>query len=496
MADDADHFAGAIAYPPVPEAGEREVPRLARERVSRWHAPSRPRARQTDPGPLQGKLALAVIVVLTLLIVADAAAGPSVLVSRSLYTFPDWEAGPLHYITRRVILDPHTLDAVFSGLLAAMVVAYLVVLRAVRSLSMRTIVGIVIALHAILLLSPPLELTDVFNYLGYSRLGAIHHLNPYAYGINHESFDPIYLFTSWHNLRSPYGELFTALSYLLAPLPLAVSYWLLKSVTVILSLATIALVAVCARRLGRDPRYAVAFVALNPIFLIYAVGGFHNDFFMLVPSMGAIALVLSGRDRSAGASLAVAVAAKFTAILLGPFLLVLVAQRVRCVRLIGGAALAAVPLIAGSLLLFGISLPNLAQQSTLLTDSSIPNLVTWLTGLGGASPVVLKVAEGSVVLVVLWQLQRRRSWLLGAGWSTFALILSMSWLVPWYVVWLLPLAALATSVALRRATLVLTIFLLLVFAPVTPGFLSQHGINPLGTSAGRASKQLQNHLAG
>ena len=32
-------------------------------------------------------------------------------------------------------------------------------------------------------------------------------------------------------------------------------------------------------------------VALNPIYMMYAVGGFHNDFFMLVPSMAAIALV-------------------------------------------------------------------------------------------------------------------------------------------------------------------------------------------------------------
>ena len=57
------------------------------------------------------------------------------------------------------------------------------------------------------------------------------------------------------------------------------------------SLAFLGLVWRCARQLGRDPRVVLVFVAFNPIYLIYAVGGFHNDFFMLVPSMAAIALV-------------------------------------------------------------------------------------------------------------------------------------------------------------------------------------------------------------
>ena len=49
----------------------------------------------------------------------------------------------------------------------------------------------------------------------------------------------------------------------------------------------------------------------------------------------------------------------------------------------------------------------------------------------------------------------------GAGWATFALIVSLAWLVPWYIVWLLPLAALSTNVRLRQAALWLTVFLVL-----------------------------------
>jgi hypothetical protein len=68
--------------------------------------------------------------------------------------------------------------------------------------------------------------------------------------------------------------------------------------------------------------------------------------------------------------------------------------------------------------------------------------------------------------------------------------------VPWYVIWVLPLAALGGSVRLRRATLVLTVYLALAFIPFTGQFLADHGINPMGGSAGQASKQLQKKLAG
>ena len=167
-----------------------------------------------------------------------------------------------------------------------------------RSLTLRTIVIAVVVLNLILLLSPPMQLTDLFNYLGYARLGALHHLNPYTHVIRQELFDPVFGFSSWHNLRSPYGPLFIALTYPLALVSLPIAYWAVKLATVVLALAVVALVGRIARQLGRDPRFPVAFVALNPVFLIYAVEGFHNDFFMLAPMLAAISLVLARRERA------------------------------------------------------------------------------------------------------------------------------------------------------------------------------------------------------
>jgi hypothetical protein len=443
--------------------------------------------------PLAGRIAIGTLIAATFAIVATASAGPSILVPRSNVIFPNWEAGPLHIVIPRLITNPQTLGDVFSCVMVVMLVAYAVALGAVRSLPLRTLVIAVVAVHLILLLSPPMQLTDLFNYLGYARLGALHHLNPYTHTIRQELFDPVFGFSSWHNLRSPYGPLFIALTYPLALVSLPIAYWAVKLATIALALAFVALVGQIARQLGRDPRFPMAFVALNPVFLVYAVEGFHNDFFMLVPMLGAISLVLAHRDRSAGAVLMLAVAVKFTAVILLPFLLVAAVTRQRRKQVVIGAAACAVPLIALDLALFGLSLPNLSQQSSLLTGFSISNVFGLLLGVGG-TPALLKVAAVGVVLVVAHQFYRNRDWIGGAGWSTLALIASLSWLMPWYVVWLLPLAALGTSVRLRGLAAVLTVYLLFVFLPAVNTYTNQHQINLLDTPAGHRSSSLQYKL--
>ncbi len=489
--DDADPaltLASAAGSGPAPSSVA--LPRVPRFGVSA--SLPRPRLRF---GPVAGRLALGTLVVTTFIVVLAATSGPSVLVPRSAVLFPTWEAGPLHVLIPRLIKNPQTVGIAFSAALIVMIAAYLVAIAAVRALSMRTIVVVIVALHVILLLSAPLQLNDVFNYLGYARLGGLHELNPYTHVIKQEFFDPIFGFTTWHNLKSPYGSLFTALTYPLAFVSIPLAYWCLKLSAVLLSLGFLALVWQCARQLGRDPRYALVFVALNPIYLMYAVGGFHNDFMMLVPSMAAISFVLGRRDRLAGVALVLAIAVKFTAVLLVPFLLLALATRQRRLRFIAGAAIAAVPMIALSLALFGLSIPNLSDQSSLLTDFSIPNIVGLLIGIGGGAPGLLKVAIVCVVLVVAYEVYRERDWLAGAGWSTFALLASLAWLVPWYVIWLLPLAALATSVNLRRTALAMTVFLILAFMPATELYMQAHGINPLASSVGQASQSHQHKLA-
>jgi len=195
--------------------------------------------------------------------------------------------------------------------------------------------------------------------------------------------------------------------------------------------------------------------------------------------------------------LMVAVAVKFTAVLLLPFLLVAVWQeRIRMRRILEGAVAAAIPLAGLSVALFGLSLPDVQDQSTLLTNFSIPNVVGLVLGLGGGTPTVLRVMDVGAAVAILFALRRRGDWLSRAGWATLALLVSLAWLMPWYIIWAAPLAALASSVRLRRVTLAFTVFIVLTFLPELKVYMTNHGINPLNTPAGRASLRLQAKLVG
>ena len=434
--------------------------------------------------PRAAWIGLGVLFGCTLAVVIYATAGPSILVSKSDVAFPGWLAGPLDGLFGTLPHHVRLLNDGFSILLALMTVAYLVTLAAARFVTMRAIWVFVIATAVVLVLSPPLQYTDLFNYLGYARLGALHHLNPYTHVIAAEQFDPVSRLATWSNWRSPYGSLFTALTYPLALLPLPVAYWLLKIVTVALSVAFIWLVYKCARLLDRDPRLPVLLVAANPVYLLYAVAEFHNDFFMLVPSMGAIALLLARRYRWAGVAIAIAIAIKYTMVLLVPFLLFAAWRQRGLRRLVSGIVLAGIPLLVMSVAMFGFTVGNVHDQSRLITDLSIPNLIGWAIGAQGAASWVVNAMQVVIVGVVAWQLFKQREWLSGAGWATVALLASLGWLMPWYIIWLLPLAAIATDARLRVVALGATLLVTLSFMPVVLPFLKHHGINPMSGTVG------------
>ena len=107
--------------------------------------------------------------------------------------------------------------------------------------------------------------------------------------------------------------------------------------------------------------------------------------------------------------------------------------------------------------------------------------------------VVRSLLATAVVVVLL--LRRRGDWISHAGWATVALIASLAWVMPWYVIWVLPLAALGSSIWLRRAALVMTVFLVLVFLPSSGKFWNLINFNPLSGSAGQASQTLQSKLS-
>src|SRR4051794_25429881 len=434
-----------------------------------------------------GNLAVAAQVALGVVVVLATAERPSLLSSPHKGAFTGWFAGPLHGLLPSLTSDPAMLKRDLETVLVAMVAVWVVVVLAGPAVRAAVVIPAVVALHAVFLLCPPFALTDIFNYIGYARLDAVHHLNPYVSLPVLAPDDVGYAYSNWHRLLSPYGPLFTLLLLPIAKLSLPAAYWTYRVGATRASLGMRAGVWACPRRLGRPPAAAVAFVGLNPVVLVYALGGKHNDVLMMGCLMAGGLLILERREIAGGAALAVAVAIKASAGLLAPIVALAAPRRWRAVA--GGAA-GALALGSVSLLAFGPHVPDLHDQDRLVSLHSIPNVLGYALGRGGAdagvraAATIVLLAGVAVCAVVAW---RRRSWPTAAGWAALLGAVCVSWLMPWYVLWALPFAALSRSRLLSGAVVVMTAWVIFASAAapiIAPGF--SRALNQ--TAVGRANR--------
>jgi hypothetical protein len=183
--------------------------------------------------------------------------------------------------------------------------------------------------------------------------------------------------------------------------------------------------------------------------------------------------------RAGAAALVAGVGVKVTAGLLLPFL-VLGSPRARERReAIVSAALCLLALAAVGLIGFGSHalgfLNAVGEQQQLVATHSVPAETARLVGLSGTPSWWrhLYVAGFLAVLAgALWRTARGADWRLAAGWTTLALLLSTAWLLPWYAIWLLPLAAVCGDRRLRAATLLFCAYAILIHLPLANGLLS------------------------
>jgi hypothetical protein len=83
------------------------------------------------------------------------------------------------------------------------------------------------------------------------------------------------------------------------------------------------------------------------------------------------------------------------------------------------------------------------------------------------------------LIFLLWRTWRGARWLESAGWATFAVLVTTSWLLPWYIVWLVPLAALARGYALRVAAVAFSVFVIITHLSVISDVPTAADIRPL-----------------
>jgi hypothetical protein len=403
-------------------------------------------------------------VVVELLFVALLAARPSPLVSISRHGYPGWISGPLSDLGRLLPAERWFLKVTLVVVVVTMCAGYVAVLVAAPAVRVRWAVAAIVLAHVVLFLGPPLLLTDVFTYFDYARVGVVHGLNPYTDAPVLIPHDPVFRWDIGVRRPTVYGPLFTAGTYGLVPLGLAGGLWALKAAVVLADLGAVALVAACARRLGRPPVAAALAVGLNPLLLLYGVGGFHNDMLMMLFLAAGVYFALAARDRLVGPAMVAAVGIKASALPIVPFI-ILGARGQR--RAWVWTALAAAGLVAMTALLFGLSFPGLeSAASHQETRNTLPWLASRLLGYGhvpGFVRVAATVALGATILVLLRRTLRDGDWITAAGWSAFAALITLSTISAYYIVWLLPLAVLSRSRPLHVATIALGLFLLSYF---------------------------------
>jgi hypothetical protein len=61
---------------------------------------------------------------------------------------------------------------------------------------------------------------------------------------------------------------------------------------------------------------------------------------------------------------------------------------------------------------------------------------------------------------------RGMSWIAASGWATLAMLATSAWIMPWYVLWVLPLAALSRDRRLVAWALALCAFLVVMRTPL------------------------------
>jgi alpha-1,6-mannosyltransferase len=428
------------------------------------------RIRSESWRPALVSLLALLILATTAEIVLDGAAGRSPLIPKSP-PIASWLAGIGERLGYRVFLIA---ILVFAGAYAAM----LLLARRPRGavISKRWAIVLIAALHVIVFAGPILISTDVFSYIAYARMGVEHGINPYLHGPVAISGDPIFQYVGhdWRHVATAYGPLYTLLSYPFAPLGVTGALWGMKILAQLASIGTLALTWRCARRRDLDPVWAILAVGANPLYVIYGLGGAHNDLLMLALMMAAVSLTLGGRDAAAGAVVVGGALVKATVAALLPFMIL---SRRRLTPILGAlAALALGALLA--YLAFGVHgldvVSALNRDAAFVSTDSFAAEIAHLFGKPGVFPIdhdLLKAALVLIALHLMWRTWRGYDWVAASGWTLLAISVTSTWLLAWYILWPLPLAVVTRDRRLLVATLAVQALFLAhqtspLFAPV------------------------------
>jgi alpha-1,6-mannosyltransferase len=227
-------------------------------------------------------------------------------------------------------------------------------------------------------------------------------------------------------------------------------------------LGIVALTGMLAQRRA----FAVALVGWNPLLALHFAGGGHNDAWMAVLVMAALALAVVGRRQWAGAAWAGAILIKWVAVIFLPLRALEARAQGRRVGHLGFAAVALAVAVVASVQ-FGWhwlgAFGPLARNANKETQFALPHR---LKELGVPHDVALGLFAAAFALAYVWL--ARQAWRGRArlGLAAGFLLLASPYLVPWYAVWALPLAASEDDPPAQWLAVAISVYLLRQRVPI------------------------------
>jgi Glycosyltransferase family 87 len=352
----------------------------------------------------------------------------------------------------------------YLGLLTGAFVAYLVglfFLNRGTAARLGAVVAVASAIQLAPLAAPVLLSTDVYTYWDYGRIAAVHGGNPYEDAPLEFPFDPAFgrMGTQWQDTTTAYGPAFTLASEahaLAVGKSAAAAAWTYKALA---ALAMLAMVFVAARIAPR-PAFAVCFLGWNPLLAVHFAGGGHNDAWMMALVLGALALAAAGRRQLAGVAWATALAVKWVAVIFLPLRALEARHEGRRVGHLG-FAVAATVLVLVATWRYGTSwVDAFGPVGRNLREGSSYSIPSRLESLGLPHGLAVGLLAGLFGLAYLWLLREAWRGRARLGLAGGLLVVAAPWVVPWYLVWTVPLAAVEDDPAAHALALALTAYLL------------------------------------
>ncbi len=307
---------------------------------------------------------------------------------------------------------------------------------------------------------------DLWAYASYGSIVARHDASPYSHRPAEYPGDPLVqrMSPGWRNTRSVYGPAFTALSAGIVsvtggrPLPTRLAFQGMSALSVI------GMLAMLWRRVRSLP--VLALVGLHPLVIVYLVNGGHNDALVALLLFGA-AGAIARRPIIGALLIGIAASVKLTALLsvLGLVWWVwrhhgrhpaIAAAGVAVgvpvtAYVMGGGPRALAPLLAGS------GRTSRAAVWGVVHFLGDPGIIANHLGITAA------IATLALALPLVIAAAREDSPHAAIAAPVLAYLLVGAFVLPWYLIWVLPFAALASKEQWARVLLTMSVLVIAVY---------------------------------